>query len=59
MPSLCCCSGFGLAAVTGGYSIVAVVRLLIAVAPLPVVQALRVHRLQESWCEGSVVVPRC
>ena len=36
MLSLCCCSGFGLVAASGGSSLVAAVRLLIAVASFSV-----------------------
>ena len=60
MPSLCCCSGFGLAAANGGYSLVAVVTLLTAVTPLPVDAGSKGAQAQELRCEGSVVVvPRC
>ena len=37
---LCCCLGFSLAVVRGGYSLAAVCRLLIAVASLVVEQGL-------------------
>ena len=41
-----CCTGFSLVAVSGGYSLVAVLELLIAMASLAVGHGLRVHGLQ-------------
>ena len=48
MLGLCCCSGFSLIVVRGGYSLAAVHRLLIAVSS--VVE----HEVQSAW--ASVVV---
>ena len=46
---ICCCSGFFLVAASRGYSLVAVCRLLFAVASL-----VASHRLKGAW--ASVVV---
>ena len=46
VPGLRCCTGFSLVAVSGGYSLVAVLELLIAMASLAVGHGLRVHGLQ-------------
>ena len=43
MLGLCCCAGFSLAAASGGYSLVAVHGLLIAVASLVVEHRLQGH----------------
>ena len=62
MLGLHCCVGFSLVVVSGGYSLVAVVGLLIAVTSLPAAQALGVqtsvaaaHRL--SSCDAQASLP--
>ena len=47
---LCCCTGFSLVATSGGYSLVAVHSLLIAVASL-----FAEHRLYDTWASAVAV----
>ena len=49
-----CCVGFSLAVVSGGYSLV--VGLLIVVAPLAAEHGIRAHKLHELQHVGSVAV---
>ena len=50
---LSCCSGFSLVAVSGGYSVVAVYELLIAVASLALEHRFKELRLQQLQLPGS------
>ena len=52
---LCCCTGFSLAAVSRGYSLVAMCRLFTVVAPFVAEQTLGLG-LQYLWHVGSGVV---
>ena len=56
MLGLCCCVGFSLVAVSGGYSIAVVCGLLITAATLVQSTASRAHRLQWLQHVGSVAV---